>query len=263
MPLVFDRGIAKGKPENIRHREGYCPFCDVDGLTDIIRREDDRIWLVNKYRTLRDTMQTVVIESADHDGDPSNYDIETNRRVFRFAIRCWDEMIRSGKYESVLMYKNYGPLSGGTLLHPHLQIVGLEHEDGYAGLTPQNFGGMAVWEEGRARVEIATSPVMGFFELDISVPEGVAASRDAADEADANRFIDAVRTCVRYVLNEHHDGRCTSYNLFFYRFVGRTICKVVPRWVVSHYFVGYRLAQINSPESLADDAAALARRFAR
>lgn len=40
---------------------------------------------------------------------------------------------------------------------------------------------------------------------------------------------------------------------------GKTICKALPRWVASPYFIGYKLAQVNSPERLEDDARALRR----
>ena len=41
-----------------------------------------------------------------------------------------------------------------------------------------------------------------------------------------------------------------SRNLFFYHLGGRTIAKALPRWVVSPYFVGYRLAQVNAETTL-------------
>ena len=82
----------------------------------------------------------------------------------RFSLDCWQQMIDSQQYRSVLMYKNKGPLSGGSLVHPHMQIVGLEQEDGYASLTSANFEGINVWEQGRISVNISTEPIMGFFE---------------------------------------------------------------------------------------------------
>ena len=257
MTLVFDTKRAQGKPDDNRRPTGYCPFCDTGALESIIRRDGDRIWLVNKFRTLRDTMQTIIIESADHDGDIARYSREENRAVFRFALSCWDETIASGRYASVLMYKNFGPLSGGSLVHPHLQIVGLEHEDGYAALSPEHFEGIDVWARGRVRVTVSTRPIMGFFEVNIIAPRGVSASSRPEDAADADRFADAVQVAVRYVLNEHHGGRATSYNLFFYHMDGTTVCKVMPRWVVSPYYVGYRLAQVNAENSLDLDAARL------
>ena len=259
MTLVFDVMQARGKPDDRRRPSGYCPFCDVEHLENIYRRDGDRIWLQNKFRTLRDTMQTLVIETSDHDGDISLYPREQNRAILRFAIECWDEMIASKKYRSVLMYKNMGPLSGGSLVHPHLQIVGLVHEDGYAALGPENFEGIDVWESGAVRMTISTQPIMGFFEVNVFVPEGMASSGDASQHAEVDRFCDAVQVAVSYVLNEHHGGRATSYNLFFYRFGGRTIAKVLPRWVVSPYFVGYRLSQVNAETTLTVDAANLRR----
>ena len=257
MTLVFDTRRAQGKPDDNRRPTGYCPFCDTDALENIIRRDGDRIWLVNKFRTLRDTMQTIIIESADHHGDISTYPREQNRAILRFALSCWNEAIESGEYASVLMYKNFGPLSGGSLVHPHLQIVGLEHEDGYAALRPEHFEGIDVWARGRVRMTISTEPIMGFFEVNVHVKQGVAASDDPRDVADTDCFIDAIQIAVRCILNEHHGGRATSYNLFFYHIGGEAICKVMPRWVVSPYFVGYRLAQVNAENSLDADAARL------
>lgn len=258
MTLVFDVMQAKGKPDDRRRPDGYCPFCDTANLTDIIRRDGESIWLVNKFRTLRHTMQTVLIESSEHEGDIAEYAPEENRRILRFALSCWDEMIASGKYASVLMYKNFGPLSGGSLVHPHLQIVGLEREDGYAALAPENFTGIDVWRRGRVSLNISTAPIMGFFELNVVAPQGIASSQDPADRAEADRFFDVIQVAVRYVLNGHHGGRASSYNLFFYHFGGMTIAKVLPRWVVSPYYVGYRLAQVNAETTLDKDAARLA-----
>lgn len=89
----------------------------------------------------------------------------------RFALDCWQQMIDSRQYRSVLMYKNKGPLSGGSLVHPHMQIVGLEQEDGYASLTSANFEGINVWQQGRIAANISTEPIMGFFEVNVSAPQ--------------------------------------------------------------------------------------------
>ena len=255
MALIFENAAATGKPDDNRRPGTSCPFCDVEGLENVIKRDGDRIWLMNKYRTLRDTVQTVLIESAEHEGDLTTYPRAQAREVIRFALSCWDEMISSGRFASVLMYKNFGPLSGGSLRHPHLQIVGLEHEDGYAAIRPEHFEGIEVTVLGEVHVTISLEPVMGFFEANVSMPRCAGAEvRDA--------FSDALQATARYVLNEHHGGRADSYNLFFYHVAGRTIAKVMPRWVASPYYIGYRLAQGNSPERLAADAAALAERLA-
>lgn len=90
--------------------------------------------------------------------------------------------------------------------------------------------------------------------VNVSAPQGIAASDDARDKAEADLFADAIQVVLRYILHEHHGGRAESYNLFFYHMDGRTIAKALPRWVVSPYFVGYRLAQVNAETTLDIDA---------
>ena len=114
MTLVFNVQQANGKPDDNRRPGTACPFCDTEGLTDIIRRDGDCIWLENKFKTLRATCQTVLIESADHDADLVTYEPDELHHVMRFALGCWQQMIDSQQYRSVLMYKNKGPLSGGS-----------------------------------------------------------------------------------------------------------------------------------------------------
>ena len=183
MALVFDVVKAKGKPDDNRRPGTSCPFCDIDGLEKIIR-------------------QTVLIESADHDADITTYEPGELHGVIRFALSCWEQMIDSGDYRSVLMYKNMGPLSGGSLTHPHMQIVGLEEEDGYAEISMKHFEGIDVWRRGRVHVTISNDPVMGFFEVNVICPQGLAHGNAPEDIEDTNRFADALQTVVRYVLNE-------------------------------------------------------------
>lgn len=222
MALVFDVQQASGKPDDNRRPGTACPFCDTEGLTNIIQRDGDCIWLENKFKTLRATRQTVLIESANHDADLVTYEPDELHHVMRFALDCWQRMIDSRQYRSVLMYKNKGPLSGGSLVHPHMQIVGLEQEDGYTSLTSANFEGINVWQQGRIAVNISTEPIMGFFEINVSAPQGIAASDDTRDQAEADLFADAIQVALRYILHEHHGGRAESYNLFFYHIGGRT-----------------------------------------
>ncbi len=257
MTLVFDVMQAKGKPDDNRRPGTSCPFCDVEGLQHILRREGDCIWLENKFRTLRHTEQTVLIESADHNADLTTYPAQELHHVVRFALSCWQQMIDSKRFRSVLMYKNMGPLSGGSLTHPHMQIVGLKQDDGYAAIEPCNFTGIDVWSRGHVSVNISTEPIMGFFEVNIVCPQGIAASTEPQDVRDTDRFAEALQTVVRYILNGHHGGRAESYNVFFYHMDGKTIAKALPRWVVSPYFVGYRLAQVNAETTLDVDAARL------
>ncbi|WP_416533183.1 DUF4931 domain-containing protein, partial [Klebsiella pneumoniae] len=40
-----------------------------------------------------------------------------------YLLSKWQLMEESGHYRSVVLYRNFGPLSGGSLRHPHSQIV--------------------------------------------------------------------------------------------------------------------------------------------
>lgn len=243
-PLKFDYRAAKGKPENIRHPEGYCPFCDVAHLTNILAQDQDRIWLVNKFRTLEDTYQTVVIESSDHNGGPSVYSQATNRQVFEFAFKCWHKMIVSNQYASVIMYKNFGPMSGGSLRHPHFQIVGLNDYDVYQNVSLTNFTGVDVSKNSQRTITLSTHPIIGFVEINIAI-DGV---------AQIDSLADAAQTIIKYLLNDYMGGRATSYNLFFYEMAGHFYCKIVPRYATSPYFVGYKIAQVQDMQRLVEIA---------
>jgi len=234
--LVFEIDQAKGKPKDVKKVKkstDYCPFCDTENLTNIIDQKGDMIWLKNKFRTLKDTDQTIVIESHEHDADISTYSVEKNREVFNYIYECWNQMIQSKKYESVLMYKNFGPMSGGSLRHPHFQIIGLDKVNGYKHIESENFTGMDVFNNKHINVNISEKPVMGFVEFNIIINNPKYLD-DLAEFA---------RVTVKYILDDFYGGKFDSYNIFFYREGNKIICKLTARYVVSPYFVGYRLSQ--------------------
>lgn len=229
-PLVFNPQVASKKPTN----KQSCPFCEREGLENIIATKEDCIWLTNKYATLQKTEQTLIIESKKHLGDISNYSVLENRKVFSFAVSKWFEMIALKKYKNVLMYKNHGPLSGGSLRHPHMQIVGLEDNEPYKQIQWENFKGIQVAQTKQFEINISQNPLVGFCEFNVIV-----------DTTDVNSLADGVKSVVEYVLQDYFHGKCDSYNLFFYLLDGKIICKIIPRFVVSPYYLGYGLAQVN------------------
>jgi galactose-1-phosphate uridylyltransferase len=247
--IVFQPQIARQKPETIVHRDHSCPFCDVANLKKIIQQEADRIWLVNKYRTLAKTWQTVIIETAVHEGDISTYSHEQNRAILKFALNAWQQTQASGKYRSTALYKNYGPLSGGSLSHPHLQIVGFEEADIYQQIKPENFQGMKVVADDRVELNLATEPIMGFVEFNLIL----------RDINQIDEFADYLQLIIQYLLGDYFNGRCNSYNLFFYPAPQQQIiAKVVPRFIASPYFVGYKASQVNDYQRLAEISQELA-----
>ena len=84
-------------------------------------------------------------------------------------------------------------------------------------------------------LNISERPIIGFTEFNIII--------------DNISYIDEmanyIQQTVRYILTDFHKG-CSSYNLFFYYLNGKIICKVVPRFVVSPLYVGYKIPQVST-----------------
>lgn len=244
-PLIFNMEINKNKYANLAVAQKTCPFCDTENLTAILDQQNNKIWLKNKFPTIENSLMTVIIESDKHLGDISTYSVEENRQVFRFAFECWQKLLNDPLYQSVLMFKNFGPHSGGTLRHPHMQIVGLEDADGYEHISPENFEGVAI-KENSVDITISTRPIMGFVEFNVII----------SDLEYIDHLADKVQIITRYLLEEYMNGRCDSYNLFFYKLPENHhyICKIVPRFITSPYFIGYKMPQVNKNNRLEEIA---------
>lgn len=239
-PLIFNTAVNKAKYKEKKVSDEICPFCDVENLQNILKTDGDKIWLKNKFSTIEASLMTVLIESAEHLGDISTYSLKENRELFKFAFDCWFEMLDSKEYESTLMFKNFGPMSGGTLRHPHLQIVGLKDTNSYEYISPENFIGLEVIKTDNVEVNISEKPIMGFCEINVIISE----------REQAGNLADKIHQITEYLLTDYMDGRCKSYNLFFYQLDNKLICKVVPRFITSPYFIGYKIPQVNNAKQL-------------
>lgn len=233
--LQFKMDIGIKKPENIVNKTANCPFCDRENLTDILDTSGSIIYLKNKFPTLEDTLQTVIIESDDCNGDISKYTPSHMKQLLSFAVQKWEDMEQTKEYKSVIFYKNHGPLSGGTLNHPHMQIVGLKNIDYKKKITDIYFEGIKIVSKEGAELNISTHPLMGFREFNIII--------DNASYLDEMAVF--LQVVTHYLLNNFYKG-LNSYNLFFYKWNGKIICKVIPRFVVSPLFIGYSISQVSN-----------------
>lgn len=219
--------IYKTIKEKIHYRDNRssCPFCSRDELTDIIDVDGPIILLENKFPSLGDTYQLVLIETETCGQDISTYSPEHMQRVIRFGIDHWLKMEASGRFASVVFFKNHGFLSGGSFEHAHMQIVGLDKIDYRENIKDEIFDGIEIFRKGNSILNISTMPNACSTEINL-----ITTSRD--DEF-MSKYLQMV---VRYILK-----RSESYNLFFYNRKGAIICKVVPRWVTSPFLVGYNI----------------------
>ncbi len=232
--LYFNIAIGSQKPESIRNRDTPCPFCDREHLTGIIDEKGTIMLLKNKYPVLKETFQTVLIETDQCDSELSLYPKDHMYTLLEFAITHWQRMIDSGEYRSVLLFKNHGPNSGGTIAHPHMQIVGLRHLDQLAHVSEDHFQGIVIEQDVGVEFNLSTLPRMGFYEYNVILK----------DTSRLQRMGDYIQIGVKSILCGDIHPRCNSYNLFFYQLNGRIIAKILPRYITSPLFVGYSIPQV-------------------
>ena len=228
--IKFNTDIGSTKPENLVHAESACPFCDVEHLTDIIDTDNDIIFLKNKYNVIEGADQFVLIEGRECNSDMPAYSKEKMRRVIKMGVRQWKNLLASNKYEEVLFFKNYGIMSGGTIRHPHMQLVGFPKLKSELLFDEAELRGIVIAERDGVEFNISNCPRVGFGELNVVAEAG--GSLDV--------LADFIQVGVRYAMN-HFNKRCTSYNIFFYRRAEKIFAKVMPRYATSPYFVGYNI----------------------
>lgn len=240
--LGFDINIGKTKPENIIHKDAACPFCDVKNLKNIIDTQDDMILLENKYQVLQDAYQLLIIEGSKCDADIPDYTLEHMCALMRFSIKHWLNVIESKKYKTVLFFKNHGPFSGGTMRHPHMQIVGLKNLSSKNMWDKRQFEGEEIAHENKVVMNLSTKPRVGFTEINVIM--------QSLDDIDI--LAKYLQIGVDYIRN-YFSARCNSYNLFFYLVDDCIYVKIMPRFATSPLFIGYNIELI--PNNLNEIAA--------
>ncbi len=232
-PIEFDPRVAATKPRTAK--KDPCPFCNREALTDILETRGDMIWLMNKYPVMNDTWQTILVESAECCSDIVTYERDEWRDIMAFGIEKWQETEARRDFVSVIYYRNFGPLSGGSIRHPHSQIIGFRRHDYRNAVTVSNLDGDVVMENEDVRCTLSSCPIGSLHEINVRLlrPEGIPT------------MADAVRHAVRWACSPG-GWNYNSYNLFFYD-LGAIYCKIVPRAVTSPFFHGYRLAQVLVP----------------
>jgi galactose-1-phosphate uridylyltransferase len=242
--LHFNTSIGRQKPESIRNKQQPCPFCNRKALTDIIATEGPIILLKNKYPVHENAYQTVLVETDDCHGEISQYEPEFLEKLLNFGINHWLAMEQSGKYKSVIFFKNHGPLSGGTIAHPHMQIIGLYDIDYKEKINKECFDGHLIDEREGVPFTLSSKPSIGFYEFNI---------RMTRPRQQIGAFSSYLKAATHYLLNEF-PFNCSSYNLFFYDFDGELFVKIVPRFVTTPIYIGYSIAQIpNNLEWMVED----------
>jgi len=237
--LVFLNDINKDKPNEFKKiNMKECPFCNREKLTDIIDQKGPFVLLKNKYPTIKDTYQLVLIETYSCDNDMGQYSAEYMQELMRFGVKHWLRIEENAEYKSVIFYKNHGPNSGGSLKHPHMQIVGIDDIDYKLKIKDEYFEGIEVHKSDNCLVNLSHRPFNGFTEFNIIISD---------DLYGLNELSYNLKKIVHYLLNNYF-VKCDSFNIFFYHFKEKIICKVMPRFTSSPLLLGYGIKQISSCE---------------
>ena len=226
----FNTDIGKTKPQNMTDDNVACPFCDVEHLENIIDTDDNIIFLKNKYIVIEGADQFVLIEGDNCHADMPDYTREHMHRIIRFGIKHWRRLLDSGKYEEVLFFKNFGPMSGGTIRHAHMQIVGFPKLRTDLLFAVEELQGLVIAEKNGVELNISNFPRVGFGELNCIVDGG----------GDLDTLADFLQVGVHY-LTHFFRKNLSSYNIFFYHRAGKIFAKMMPRFATSPYFVGYNI----------------------
>lgn len=237
--LEYNLDIGKTKPDTVHRDETYCPFCDVAHLKNIMETRGHMIWLENAYPVLRDSWQTLIIETDDCDGDFSSYDPSYAVQLVRFGLEKWQQVKDMHTFKSVVFYRNHGYMSGGTIHHPHSQIVGFKNYDYHEDIQLYHFIGTPILQEEGIEINLSKRPIIGFYEVNLIL----------SDAKKLPAFVQYMQKTAAYFMNgfiKHND----SYNIFFYDFPenDNLYVKIIPRFLTNPLFVGYLISQTSNPK---------------
>lgn len=230
--VFFSSQEQAKKPNTIINKERACPFCDRRNLTVIFDETDEFYWIENKFQATLNSYLTLIIESKECGKNLHTYDLDYAQRLFRYAFDKWNEFDNSQKYSGSIMFKNVGPLSGGSIDHPHMQIVGFENINPYSEIEHEKFEGEKILENERIEINISTDPLAAFLEYNFIFTE-----------KNIDEFVKYLQIMTRYVYKTYKLPE-VSYNLFFYKYEKELICKLVPRYAASPFLVGFKVHQI-------------------
>jgi galactose-1-phosphate uridylyltransferase len=232
--LHFNRNIGHKKPNSLMNKNVTCPFCDIKNTEDIIDEFNNIKLIKNIFPVFENAYQTVLIEHHNCDYDLSTYTEEHRNDLISFGINKWDEMSNSGEFKSVIFYKNHGVYSGGSLTHPHMQIIGLYDIDCMDEIKAEHFKGIEIHKDTNTELNISTMPIVGVTEFNII----------CSDKSNLNQLSNYIKIITDYILN-HLNIKGKSYNIFFYKYDSKIIVKIVSRTVTSPFIHGYLIPQVN------------------
>jgi hypothetical protein len=233
--LTLSVNTSRKKPRTILPSDDPCPFCSFTSLRKegrVLDERTDLLWIRNKFGTLKEADQTVLVETEDCGEDFSTYSPEKAVDVLGFAIGSWHSFLRKPEYQSALLFKNAGPLSGASIHHAHMQIVGLKSFDPNTDHPRSSFGGIPIFSDSTVSLRLADKPNTEFYEFNLQLK-----SLDSLDSF--ARCVQSVTDHILGVLNPRHK----SFNYAFYLVDNDVHMRIFVRFPTSIFHLGYGISQ--------------------
>lgn len=241
--ITHNAKTGSEKPNFYKDKENRCPFCERHNvLPESVLDEDGPIFLIkNRYPVIPETDPTVLIENDTCKDQFHTYKKEHLEQLFLFADKNWKKYL-NGDYQSVMFLKNYGPYSGGSVLHPHMQIIGYKKTNIEKNIKDEDFEGILVEEKEGVALNLSTKPRTEFYEFNVI-------GKSITEE----KFRTYVQIATKFIL-EKINKRYESYNIFFYKRKEKTVAKIISRGPGSPFLAGYLVSQLpNNLEEVAND----------
>ncbi len=231
MQVEFSYQKNRQKPVTINKNNVSCPFCDRQQMAKIIEERGPFKWIVNKFQTLSDADMTLIIETEKCGQDLGAYSDDYVKNLWDFTIEKYEQMKADPQYKSVILFKNYGFLSGGSLSHPHMQIIGFRSINAKKEIVRNNLTGYEIVKT-PILLDISEEPVINFLEYNFHFQK----TEIAAMTNLLQRFVKS-----QLQANEHREY---GYNLFLYELDDHYVLKYTPRYPVSPFYIGYNIKQV-------------------
>ncbi len=237
MLIEFNNEQNKKKPVTINKQDVICPFCHREMLAEIYEERGAFKWVKNKFQTFDDADMSLIIETEKCGSNLGYYSTEYATELLEYIIEKYEVMKNKAEYESVIMFKNYGFLSGGSIAHPHSQIVGFKKIDAYSEITKANLTGYLVLTD-EIEINISKLPIANFMEYNFIFSK--------------NQVKKLAYYLQKFIRNEleNQTYKDYSYNLFLYQIEGKYCLKYTPRYPVSPYYIGFKIKQIFKEDEL-------------
>lgn len=230
MYLTLNLHTHSKKPDTIKFNSS-CPFCNKEQLMQengVLSQRGKMMLVKNKFPTLEDTYQTVLIETDNCNEQLHTYSKEHLHNLIHYLFDEWFSMQRNTNALSTILFANKGSHSSGSISHGHHQIVNLLDINYKERLQDSDFVGEVIEKNENIEYNISTFPKSELYEFNVIVN----------DLKYLNDMADKIQITADYIMN-HLNKKFESYNIFYYEYKGKYIAKITARFVRSAYDVGY------------------------